>query len=109
MSYDPSVSHYRRAHTPKRLYLSPELQVSDMHKSFADQFWEISYELYKQQIKQLNISFAKLWEEECEVCRMHEVHCCEEMEQPHDLENFEQCCRHAKHLVLASEGRQYYR
>ena len=32
MSYDPRISHYRRAHAPNRLYLPSELTVTAMHK-----------------------------------------------------------------------------
>ena len=30
--YNPSISHYRQAHAPKRLYISPEHSVSSIHK-----------------------------------------------------------------------------
>ena len=35
-SYGPTISHYRRAHAPNRLYLCPELSKPEMHKNFVE-------------------------------------------------------------------------
>ena len=32
MKYHPCISHYRRVHAPKRLYLPPELDVRDAYR-----------------------------------------------------------------------------
>lgn len=35
-SYNPGISHYRRKHAPKRLYLDPSLTVQDMYQDYKD-------------------------------------------------------------------------
>ena len=67
LSFNPSISHYRRAHAPKRMYISPEFNVSGMYKDFCTSNpVKISYNYYNKKVKRMNISFAKLGEEECE-------------------------------------------
>ena len=74
-SHHPAISHYRRTHAPNRLYLSPELSIASMYKDFEKKHPGIcKIETYRKQIKALNISFAKLREEECEKCIMFENH-----------------------------------
>ena len=34
-SFNPSISHYRRAHAPNRLYISPEYSASKLFKDFT--------------------------------------------------------------------------
>lgn len=43
-----------------------------MHQIDCDQ--PISYNIYRRKVNKLNISFAKLGEEKCEVCIMHSYH-----------------------------------
>ena len=67
LSFNPSISHYRRAQAPKRMYISPEFNVSGMYKDFCTSNpVKISYNYYNKKVKKMNISFVKLGEEECE-------------------------------------------
>ena len=69
-SFGPAVSPYRRKHAPKRLYLSPEFNITNMHKDFCTEnpSAKISYEFYRKRVNAHNISCVKLGEEECESC-----------------------------------------
>ena len=35
LSFNPSISHYRRKHAPKRLYISPEFNIQGMYDDFV--------------------------------------------------------------------------
>ena len=75
LSFNPSITHYRRKHPPNRLYISPVYSCSKMVKDFNEKYnLEISKSRYYQEIKKMNISFVKLGEEECELCDVHEKH-----------------------------------
>ena len=78
-SFNPHISHYRREHAPNRLYLPSELTIQEMYEDYLDVNREnnqkiISYVSYTRIIKELNISFAKLGDEDCEVCETHKLH-----------------------------------
>lgn len=75
-SFNPMEPHYRREHAPLRRYLPSDLNVVHMHKDFLQKYpdQKISYELYRNQIKSMNISFARLGNEECEVCEAYNLH-----------------------------------
>ena len=68
-SYDPNVSHCRRAHAPKRLYLPSKLSTTEMHKAYnatEEVNVNVGYETYRRQVTDvMNISFCKFWDEEC--------------------------------------------
>lgn len=70
-SYNPAISHYRRDHAPKRLYLPHELTIQDMYTNFMEQNPDnkLHYSTYTRRINFLNISFAQLGLEECELCQ----------------------------------------
>ena len=79
MKYKPNISHYRREHAPNRLYLPSELTVNEMYTDYKRCAAEagqkiLSYVSYWRQIKQMNISFAKLGVEECELCDESKIH-----------------------------------
>ena len=76
LKFGPSVSHYRRAHAPYRLYISPEFDCCAMHRDYVKEHPEnvVSYAYYSKMVKSLNISFVKLGEEECELCELHSNH-----------------------------------
>ena len=79
LSYQPQIAHYRHEYVPKRLYLPPELTVREMYSDYVDNCNIesakcFSYVKYSRKIKELNISFAKLGCEECELCDEHKVH-----------------------------------
>lgn len=82
-SFHPTMSHYRREHAPNRKYLPSDLNVRDMYKDFCEKSGItersppedcVSYDHYRRVIKDLNISFAKLGNEECETCEIYKIH-----------------------------------
>ena len=74
--FNPSISHYRREHAPNRRYLPSDINVRYMFADFKEKHPhdKCSYESYRKQIRQLNISFAKLGEEQCDRCTTYELH-----------------------------------
>ena len=84
-SFHPSISHYRRKHAPLRLYLSPEINMTTMYKDFCEKFPDmVSYEFYRQRIKEYNISFCKLGEEECDFCLSFKLHAPDDISREED-------------------------
>ena len=74
LSYNPSITHYRRKHAPNRLYISPVHSTASMLKDFHETYnTNISKSRYYKEIKDTNISFVKLGEE-CEDCDLHDKH-----------------------------------
>ncbi|CAH1998862.1 unnamed protein product [Acanthoscelides obtectus] len=75
-SFNPSVSHYRRVHAPNRLYLPSDLNVTLMFEDYKKRYpdYICSYEKYRKILKAKNISFAKLGNEECELCESYHMH-----------------------------------
>ena len=118
-SFKPSVSHYRRAHAPLRLYLSPELTGREMYNYYKESqgSCRISYNTYMKRINKMNISFVKLGEEECEVCTAIELHECaqnkEECTKTERMEAIqegvcEQCDSWKLHIKRDKEARTQY-
>lgn len=69
-------------HAPNRKYLPSDLNVRDMYKDFCEKSGItehsppedcVSYDHYRRVIKDLNISFAKLGNEECETCEIYKT------------------------------------
>ena len=110
-SFNPSISHYRQAHAPNRLYLAPELNISFMFNHFSEKYpsSNISYESYRRCIKKENISFTKLGKE-CESYDEYKQHMIEHHKSPpnDNSDECETCISHANHLKLANMGRKYY-
>lgn len=109
MSHHPSISHYRREHAPNRLYLPHELTVKAMHDDYKTKHSPSKgdYTTYLRRVNKLNISFAQLGEEECEVCLKFK-------EDKHGDgvpcgPNCSPCAENAKHLTLAGEARDAYK
>ena len=78
-SFKPQISHYRRAHAPNRLYLPCELTITEMYVDYVEECKKdeqrcLSYVSYTRELKSQNISFAKLGNEECEICDEHQLH-----------------------------------
>lgn len=77
-SYHPYISHYRRSHAPNRRYLSSEITIKKMVDDFVKKHPEYKspsiYEMYRSVVNDMNISFAKLGNEECETCEQFEQH-----------------------------------
>ena len=75
-SYGSCISYYRRSHAPNRLYLSPEFTISGMFNDFKEKYPDksVHYSSYYRAVSDMEISFVKLGEEECEICDSHEHH-----------------------------------
>ena len=67
-TFHPTISHYRRA--PNRRYLPSDINITFMLKDFKLKHpdFQCAYETYRKTVRELNISFTKLGEEQCEVC-----------------------------------------
>lgn len=77
-SFNPVISHYRREHAPRKMYLPSEVTITMMHCDFKRQNpnFACSYALYRRIVtKEMNISFAQLGNEQCEFCEQHKLHC----------------------------------
>lgn len=112
-SFSPAISHYRRQHAPNRLYLPSDLTIRDMHENFttAHPNVPVSYEVYRKIVsKDMNISFTKLGNEECEKCESFELH-----NENHRKETADQnvdcdtCKEWTLHLNKANITRRNYR
>lgn len=103
--YRPCISHYRREHAPRRMYLSPELTIRVMHADFNATHEHVSYDTYRKEVKAMNISFARLGEEECETCGAYEsTHSKDENHNP----ECEVCRAQERHLKKAQKAREDY-
>lgn len=73
---NPVVAHYRREHAPNRRYLASEISATYMYNGFKEKFPEMhcSYDHYREILKNMNISFVKLRNEECEICETYNQH-----------------------------------
>lgn len=109
LTYEPSISHYRREHAPNRLYLPSDLTQRSMHKHYlSTNDKPASYQLYSRTLKEMNVSFVKLGHEECEVCVAAKEH--KKISEHSDEErNCLQCSDHATHVENASVTRAEYR
>ena len=76
LSFNPALPHYRRKHAPNRRYLSSELSITTMHRDYSerDDVRKVSYWAYERELNNLNVSFAKLGCEDCEVCAAQKEH-----------------------------------
>lgn len=75
-TYHPELPHYRREHAPNKRYLPSDITIVDMHADyvFRNQS-DMSYELYRKVVTdEMNISFAKLGNEECDKCEVYHQH-----------------------------------
>lgn len=61
-SFDPEISHYRRAHAPNRLYLPSTLSITNMYQNFLkeNENQQVSYDVYRRELNRLNISLLNL-------------------------------------------------
>ena len=111
-TFEPGISHYKREHAPHRLYVHPSLSICDMYASYKKHCAEkeekaLSLSSYIRKIKSMNISFAKLGHEECEICIKHEEHKCIATESQNVL--CECCHRQEEHQKKKDEARDSYR
>jgi hypothetical protein len=75
-SFNPEISHYRRVHAPLRRYLPSDITLKDMHSDYTEKYPDTpcSYQYYCNVVKEENISFANLGNEECESCAAFKLH-----------------------------------
>lgn len=108
-TFRPVISHYRREHAPNRLYLSSDISVTLMHKDFMEKNpkVKVSYELYRQAVASMNISFANLGNEECFECEKFNLHFKSSLHQKEDPNiECEECTswkQHKENYVAARE------
>lgn len=111
-SFNPLEPHYRREHAPNRRYLPTDVTIRFMHKDFCEKHPQdpVSYELYRQHVKNMNIGFTLLGNEECETCESYKLH---KKETSHDieeniLENCEKCTPFVLHHKKYVAARKLY-
>lgn len=75
-TFNPTISHYRRKHAPKRRYLPSDITITAMYNDFIvkNQNIKISYELYRKCVARKHISFVKVGHEECWACECFNLH-----------------------------------
>ena len=44
--FRPCISHYRRAHAPYRLYISPEFSITSMYQDFCTEHPNARYRMF---------------------------------------------------------------
>lgn len=70
-SFKPSVSHYRRKNAPNVRYLPRELTYKKMYDDFVSKHPSVcKIEVYRQVLKELNISLCQHKSDCCEECKM---------------------------------------
>ena len=79
--YYAGISHYRRPHAPHRLYVDPSLSIAELYNAYEIKCKSasrkcLSRSTFNRCVHSMNISFAKLGHEECEVCLKHREHSC---------------------------------
>ena len=110
LSYAPAAPHYRYMHSPKRRYLPPDLSIRKMHQDFTETHGKMcSLESYRKIVKELNIGFTNLSKEECEACKLHELHKdgCETLGQ--ESGECDACASHKVNIEEAKQARGEYR
>lgn len=110
-TYNPTISHYRRKHAPKRLYLPSDLTEKSMHDEFVASNGSVSYSLYCEVFKDMNISLVKLGHEQCEACVGFEQHDQKtgHGNPPVDRMDCSICLQQLEHLRLSRISRDVYK
>lgn len=78
-----------------------------MYEDFKSKFPDVkvAYDSYRVRVKEKNISFAKLGQEECEMCEEFNLH-------GHTKDNFQEGCivcdKWQLHINLAVKSRELY-
>ena len=115
-SFNPTISHYRREHAPMRRYLPSDITVKLLYTDFKEKHnIKCSDETYRKEVKLKNISYAKLGEEQCEHCLLHDVHTKAEHQATANLgdNNPDQDCpicqKWEDHKLRVGRGRHHYK
>lgn len=110
-SFHPAVSHYRREHAPNKRYLPSDTTIQMMYSDFKEKCnnFNCSYEVYRSVVsKEMNISFTKLGNEECEACESFQLHNPEHTKE-NPSTNCDTCTLWKIHVNKADEARSSYR
>lgn len=110
-SFRPVISHYRREHAPNRLYLPADISATLMYKDFKEKNanLKLSYELYRKEIRAMNISFARLGNEECFECEKFNLHSTTTLHQKNNLpEDCDSCMLWKRHKEKYNIARVEY-
>lgn len=111
-TFNPSVSHYRRAHAPNMRYLPNEVNANFMYEDFKNKFSDIrcSYDAYRKVLRDNNISFTKLGHEECEQCEEWKQHNANHSKDTLNVSsnNCNVCQKYEVHLELYTQARSLY-
>ncbi|KAG5880621.1 hypothetical protein JTB14_020654 [Gonioctena quinquepunctata] len=105
-SFNPSISHYRREHAPDRRYLPEDINIKFMWNDYNNKNKndQCSYDVYRNVLKNMNISFTKLGHEQCETCGIFSFH-----EHSKDIQpNCEKCEEQTGHLEKVKKARAAY-
>lgn len=94
-SYNPKPAHYRRSHAPNRKYLPPDLTIKTMWSHFCEtNNHTVSYDLYRNVFKSMNISFYMANAENCGTCVEFELNpgsCLEDKKKHLEKNNNARC------------------
>lgn len=110
-SFRPVISHYRREHAPNKLYLPADISATLMYKDFKEKNanLKMSYELYRKEIRLMNISFARLGNEECFECEKFNLHSNSSIHHKNNLiEDCESCMLWKRHKEKYDTARELY-
>ncbi|CAK1588934.1 unnamed protein product [Parnassius mnemosyne] len=109
MSFQPTVSHYRRHNAPFTKYLPRHLTLQQMYKDFKQKNpnFKCGVELYRQNIKKLKISFHMPKGDSCVECSMYE----QELKNYSDVNSMPEKIRtkYENHKFKADSALQRYR
>lgn len=109
MSFQPTVSHYRRHNAPLTRYLPRHLTLQQMYKDFKQKNpnFKCGIELYRKKIKALKISFHMPKGDRCVECSMFE----EEQKKYSDVNSMPEEIRtkHENHKLKVDSAIQRYR
>lgn len=113
MSFRPKAHHYRRKHAPNRLYLPSDITIRDMYNRFLEDNpgVKISYSSYHRAVAEKNISFTRLGNEECDVCKaaaLHVVRFHSLTSKKPEPSTCDECFRQQKHEEKYRRTRQLY-
>ncbi|XP_053626057.1 uncharacterized protein LOC128683960 [Plodia interpunctella] len=107
LSFNPTVSHYRRNNAPLARYLPRTLTLNIMFKDFKSKFPNISCskEVYRQTLKRMHISFKFPKGDKCADCALFEqqVAECENESVPETLKADYEC-----HKIKADKAIRKY-
>ena len=108
-SFHPQLSHYKTEHAPNKRFLNPELSIRYLWRDFLEnqELPKVSYSNYQKVLKSQNIGFARLSQDECDLCLEFREH---QKIHEHD-EGAQECsvCAAAKQLHnMAESARREY-